>query len=168
MRYLKEVTTNSLEHIAFNMRKADRVECDAAAGVQLPEVHIENSVGVSDLTYIINTPHDEPMAVCGIVYSEQPRYAVVWMMGTDQIRHHYRFFVRNSKESLASLMDSLELDVLFNFTHIDNHVHHRWLGWLGARFYDARPYGVNGEQFIPFTINRKGVECVNPLLSSLE
>ena len=76
---------------------------------------------------------------------------LIWALGTDEIAHHKKDFVRESAAIIkrwAELYGRLENTVAtFNKNAI------RWLKWLGAEF--GEPYKLNGVEYVNFVINGK-------------
>lgn len=61
-----------------------------------------------------------------------PTIGLVWLLGSDAIADIKGQFLRQSREWLGRISKPYEL--LTNVVHEDNHLHHRWLRFLGFAF----------------------------------
>jgi hypothetical protein len=57
---------------------------------------------------------------------------LVWLLGSDEIQDIGRQFLRESSSWLQRISQDYEL--LTNVVHEDNHLHHKWLRFLGFAF----------------------------------
>lgn len=57
---------------------------------------------------------------------------LVWLLGSDEIQSISTQFLRESRRWLAEI--STGYDLLTNVVHQDNHLHHKWLRFLGFSF----------------------------------
>ena len=61
-----------------------------------------------------------------------PTTGYVWLLGSDDIQDISRQFLRESRSWLDHIGSHYEL--LTNVVHEDNHLHHKWLRFLGFHF----------------------------------
>lgn len=61
-----------------------------------------------------------------------PQTGLVWLLGSDEIQDISRQFLRESRQWLERIGSQYEL--LTNVVHEDNHLHHKWLRFLGFTF----------------------------------
>ena len=71
-----------------------------------------------------------------------------WLLGTRRLPQIKKFFLQNSKEKVADLLDGF--DYLTNFVMRTNKLSIRWLEWLGAEFNDCQY-----ENYLSFILERK-------------
>ena len=71
-----------------------------------------------------------------------------WLLGTRKLPQIKKFFLQNSKEKVADLLDGF--DYLTNFVMRTNKLSIRWLEWLGAEFNDCQ-----FENYLSFILERK-------------
>ena len=71
-----------------------------------------------------------------------------WLLGTRRLPQIKKFFLQNSKEKVADLLDGF--DYLTNFVMRTNKLSIRWLEWLGAEFNDCQ-----FENYLSFILERK-------------
>lgn len=74
----------------------------------------------------------------------------VWLLGTDAISRHWRWFLRATAEGLPGLFT--RHTVLRNAVDRDNVASLRWLKWLGAAF--LTEVDVHGHPFIVFELRK--------------
>lgn len=65
-----------------------------------------------------------------------PKLGVVWLLGTRDLDKIKVPFIRGSRQVLDRIAEPF--DVLANCVHQDNHLHIRWLSWLGFKFLAKR------------------------------
>lgn len=136
------------EYVAEYMRINDVFEC-RASGFATPEEAINGSVEVSEQAWTF-CYGNVPLCVFGYV-PDGAGGAVFWLLGTDEIKHHKREFMRRSKLFKGYLMKNY--DYLTNVVCMDNHESVRWLKWLGAEFQEDTAM-IMGKPFQRFYIER--------------
>ncbi len=72
----------------------------------------------------------------------------VWMVGTPVLEQFTIPFLRLNRQYISELHTRHKL--LWNYTDCRNHVHHRWLKWLGFVFIRKCPYGPFQRDFYEF------------------
>lgn len=135
--------------MAPKLRKADQQEIEAGGYTDHAEALLSSFDG-SQRAFCIEH-NGEPIAVYGVAPAEtwsdsKVRLGVCWMLATDGLRTHWRWFLRHSLEIVAMIEGGY--DALFNLVDARNTVHIRWVEWCGFKQLETVPYGVNGEPFI--------------------
>lgn len=148
MKYLIPPREGDVEFIATHMRDHDARECEALGFA--PLAALRESVRLSDNIYTMVDPLGKPIAMLGVGMGLLPEWGAVWLLGTKGIESSSVTFLRQSKEALQYVFKMSGKDVLYNYTHESNEVHHRWLKWLGFKFIRKISLGPNGDQFIEF------------------
>ncbi|WP_461521171.1 hypothetical protein [Porticoccus sp.] len=143
-----------IRYVADNMRAQDVVEVSASGG-HSPFEALDYSVqgsGYSTVAVI----GGEPVAVFGLALRGiLGRTGVPWMLGTDGVSRRRRVFAPKSREVIEEMLSITPY--LYNYAHVGNTVSIRWLKWLGFEFEDAAPYGVRGELFHRFYMEKTDV-----------
>lgn len=132
MTYWRLSIYEDIEPIASNMREADVKEVLAATG-DSPFTALFNGLMRSDPCYTLIDAKGNPGAMLGIV-PETDRYGLIWLLGTDAIAKNTYPFLKYSRPFLERLWEESGKELLYNYTHVDNTLHHRWLKWLGFTF----------------------------------
>lgn len=149
-----EFAKPTLDHaiyIADHMRKADVAEVWAAAR-KTPREAMVDGLLMSDLSVIVMV-NDQPCAMLGMVtQSILTGTGVVWMLGTDESMNHRKLFLELSPPVINEMLNACPS--LFNYVHVDNKKSIRWLKWLGFTIDEPSPYGVGGELFHKFHIEK--------------
>ncbi|WP_316172971.1 hypothetical protein [Bradyrhizobium sp. SZCCHNRI2049] len=147
---MRPPTLDDVEFIANHMRKADVEEC-AASGFT-PLGALLQSIDLSIVCKCAIAPDTgQPGFVMGVCPSTLgPSWGAIWLLGTDDIKRHRVLFLRHSREVLASLYEETGKEVFYNYTFIENSVHHEWLRWLGFKFLRKVSLPPHGQQFIEF------------------
>lgn len=154
MYAIRDVRESDLPFLAERLRAADIIELSNATGSVDTQMSLRKSwVGSSYCR--VGCWGGDPFLIWGM----SPRFgsaALVWAVATPEVTRHNRRFLRQSREAIADLFVAApEVQYLINFTHADNHVHHRWLSWCGAKLLPAVPFGPLGGRFRPFSIQRE-------------
>lgn len=133
--------------LAPRLRQADLDEIAAATGQTAYEALAEGWMLSPDCRAILTD--SGPIAVLGVV-PHGPDVGAPWLLGSDGILDHWREFARRSDEVLADIRRPWPR--LANHVYAANHLHVRWLRWLGARLTGPEPFGVAGLPFWKFTL----------------
>jgi hypothetical protein len=162
MYHVREVRESDLPFLADHLRAADVIELAASSGSVDTLKSIRVGVDAS-VVCKVGCAGDEPVVIWGM--SKQfGSAALIWAVATPSINTHRMEFIRGSRPHVAELFDTApEVNSLINFTHANNHVHHRWLSWCGARLLPPVPFGPLGASFHPFTIQREYYKCATPV-----
>jgi hypothetical protein len=135
-----------VEYVARNMRKADIEECEAGGFTPLDALRM--SVASSIVCYTLTEPDTGlPGAILGVGPGFDPAWGAIWLLGTSALKKHRYRFLRNSKPVLHDLYIETGKDVFYNYTYVQNHVHHAWLRWLGFTFIRKVPLPPHGSSF---------------------
>ena len=76
---------------------------------------------------------------------------LIWCLGTDEIKHVRKTFMKESKKILMDWMD--KYGQLMNTVGTFNLDAIAWLTWLGAEFFNRRI--INGREFTDFVLKKK-------------
>lgn len=134
-------------YVAARMRPADIDEVSSRGSDPLNAL-LKGYVYGDRCTTVLKD--DEPIAIYGCaVTSKDPRTASVWMLGTDKMYTHRYAVLRDSRDRLDLL--GLGYQVLWNYVDSRNHLHIRWLQWLGFSFIrSTTEVSVDGTPFYEF------------------
>lgn len=136
-------------YIAACLRRADRQELQALSELDPAEILREGGMTSSPSCTIVG---DSGLGagMFGVV-DEGSGSGRIWLVGTDELvtKPLSTQFLRESKTYLGGLERLYK--VLHNKIDERNHVHHRWLIWLGFTFIRRLPsYGFEGRPFLEF------------------
>jgi hypothetical protein len=134
-----EVVQADARHIpemAPHLRQADLKELKASGST--PVAGLSHSLETSSKAFSVLLD-GEPIAMFGVspMDSQGVLVGALWLMGTPGIEQIRYQFLRESKQWLAEIADGY--DFLANYVHEDNHLHIRWLRWLGAAMLRRNP-----------------------------
>ena len=136
--------------IAVNMRQSDRNEIWASNHLD-PIDALKKGIELS--VYCRTIENGKPIAMFGIC----PRdilgtSATIWMLATDDLNKINMRFLRHSKEFVNAMLDYYEY--LENYVDVRNQKSIEWLTFLGAKFDEPAPYGVEGKPFQHFSFTK--------------
>lgn len=147
-------TVEDAEEMALTMRQEDRAEVWASNG-HTPAEAARTAVELSCEAY---TARVDGKIICmfGVhKISFLGDAASPWLLGTDEIPHHVRHFLKWGRIVVQDWKQ--KYPVLVNFTDSRYTVATRWLEWLGFTIHPAEPYGPFGVPFHRITIGDKNV-----------
>jgi hypothetical protein len=150
MDLARPATWDDVAYVYKNMRQEDQDEC--WAGGLNPDLALSMSHEGSIVSYALISPDTKkPAALLGISPSNLgPRFGIIWMLGTDDIKKHRFTFLRNCKPFLGQLYEATEKECFYNYTYSKNSLHHDWLKWLGFSFLREVQLPPTNEPFYEF------------------
>ena len=152
---IREATQGDLVYLASNLRAADMRELYAMHGHLRAKELLELSRDHSDTTLVGCDTNNTPVVIFGITKTTE-RAALIWAVATPEVTNYKLEFLRASRRILRGWFDdNPSLEFMYNFTHSENTVHHAWLTWVGATLMPPVPFGITGQKFNPFIIQRK-------------
>jgi hypothetical protein len=141
--------------LASEMRAADAAEARASIGVS-PLIALYRSARDSCETWSVRLS-GELACVFGVVAVEQsalgPRTGCVWMASTAAVKRHREDFWTMCWDALSALLD--RWDTLANLIDARYEKAVRWGKRLGFQFQTPAPYGVEGRDFLAFTVTKE-------------
>lgn len=146
-------TNDDALYLMKNLRAADIDEL--AASGQSPATALLDGLYLSQPCFTAYDKAGNPALMMGVVPGEG-MVGYVWLLGTDSIETEATRFLRASKPLLNELHKIRP--ALINMVHAENHVHIRWLRWLGFSFVAQRTF--NNHQF--YEIARLYHPCAPP------
>lgn len=119
-----------IEDLEGRLRKADLVELKAH-GVKA-RVALRIGLAMSEPCFSIE--HEgRCIGMFGVTPEPlEPKVGMIWLLGSDEIKDISTQFLRESRSWLERISSNYEL--LTNVVHQDNHLHHKWLRFLGFSF----------------------------------
>ena len=149
-----EIIPAGPEHLpvlAEKMREQDRDEV-AASHNMTPEQALRFSLQHAAEAWV-GCHNGEPFCIFGVTAgSLLTGKGIPWMLGTTELKKHWRKFARESKHVVEAWMDRWEW--LENWADSRNTVAIGWLGWLGFTIHPAEPHGPFGVLFYRFEKRR--------------
>lgn len=152
---IREVREGDLSYLGNNLRDDDKKELFAVSGHDNYAKMLELSVAASD-EVLVGSRIGQPAGVIWGIVEYSDKSAMVWALATDHILDFRVPFLKTSLQTIARwFKERPETTHLFNFVHVDNEMHIRWLKWLGADIMPAVEFGAERQMFHPFTIKRE-------------
>lgn len=150
---IREATALDLISALAALRPEDARECHAQRGVNFFR-EIREQFNVKEEPWYAGLAGGELLCIFGV--GGRPTTlsgtACVWMLATENLEKRARPFARHSREVVRVLIS--QNSYLFNFVDERNVLAVRWLRWLGFTVLEAVQYGVKGERFHPFYMER--------------
>lgn len=141
-------TKEDMAELSRMMRPEDRQELVGAVGPNI-EGETQYCLEASECAYICKRD-GVPMAAFGVVRkSPFQNIGVIWMLATTETAKHKIYTGKWTRRGIRAFLR--DWDYLYNFVDEGNDATIRWLKWLGAKIYPARPYGIYGLPYHKFT-----------------
>jgi hypothetical protein len=146
------VQPGDIEHVAANIREADRIEVyESSRREVLPA--LTASEKRSERTATVRWD-DEPVAIFGVGrLSLTSGVGVPWMLGTDVLSRNAKHLLPYAPPMVEKMMQGH--DVLRNLVHDDNKASIRWLKSMGFRMSNPVAAGWRGRNFRLFEITKE-------------
>jgi hypothetical protein len=147
MPTLRPAQTEDAFVLGPQLRRADTAECEAAWGLP-PTFPLWLSIRDSKLAMTILDDDGTLIGVFGVgSFQGSERVGFVWLVGTETLTTKYaRRFLRECRKGVHLLHEVIPC--LTNLVHEDNHIHRRWLNFMG--FKRLGTVQLNGHTFIEF------------------
>jgi len=143
MKYLRRSDWSDVWYLSAHLRPEDVAECEAHGRTPLDA--LAEGLEKSDVCYTLLDPSGTPAGMLGVGSG-----GCIWLLGTPGIEKHSMTFLRHSRAVLEELYRETGYDLLYNYTFIDNELHHRWLRWLGFSFLRTVQLPPHNKLFIEF------------------
>jgi hypothetical protein len=138
--------------LAPELRKEDLDDITATTGKNPLDV-LNYGIASSDPCYTILDGDGKPFCIFGAIPDKNnPHSALVWLLGSNGIERHSRFFLRHSRFWIEKLHE--RYGTLWNYVDARNGAHIRWLKWCGFAF--PRLIEKYGMEQRPFFECRRG------------
>ena len=144
-------TMSDLIYLSRHIKEADRKEVFGLGCTDMTE-ELLSSINHSKFVKVCRI-NDIPVAVFGIRRTDIFRpIGIAWLLTTNETLKHRVFVGRKSKEAIKAFMKDWEL--LYNFVDEGNDITIKWLKWLDAKIYPAKPMGLWGIKYHYFEFRR--------------
>lgn len=151
VKYLKP-TVELIEILAENMRDSDREE----VWVSHHETPLEALLGGwnnSEYSVVISV-NNEPCVIIGVVKGTLlSGHGIIWMLGTTEALKYKKKFLTEVPKIMKEVFKVYSL--VYNYVYVRNIVSIQWLEWIGFKFDPPEPFGVEGELFHRFHLERE-------------
>lgn len=146
-------TPEGVEHIAENLRAADREEVYASVGHRRYVDTLQLAVLASRSCVMGIDVYGEPGSLLGVrTVSLLYGIGCPWMLATDRAYEFPRAFIECGRTYTRAMLE--EYDALENHVDARNRKSVAWLQRIGYRIGAPEPYGALGLPFHPFRIER--------------
>lgn len=141
MELIRSSSMEDVEYLSKHLRVEDVEEVEALNVTPFDAL----AIGLRHSTVcftIIDPKTGLPCAMAGIAPApHNPDLGVIWLLGTVAIEQNTVTFLRRSRPVMEALFQETPYKAVYNYTHANNIVHHRWLKWLGFVFLRKVTFG---------------------------
>lgn len=150
---IRPATEVDLLNLLINMRPEDARECHAMVGPRFHKM-LRLEFRASQEAWYAGFAGDKLLCLFGLgrrltmLSTEAP----VWMLATEHLKDHAAPFARHSIGVVQNFIERNSR--IFNFVDERNVLAVKWLKWLGFVIMEPVQFGVKGERFHPFYMER--------------
>lgn len=139
------------EKLAFKLSEHDKLEA-WLIGHNTPLEALKYAYDSSIISMTIEHS-GSVVGMLGIIPDEVlGQKACIWFLASDELKDIGRVFLRNAKKIIGGLLEYYPF--LYGNIHVENKTSMFWMQYCGCRIEKARPYGVEGSMFHPFSFER--------------
>ena len=147
----KPPTLEAIHFIASTMRVEDADEVWASHG-HTPIEALQASVECSDFVVVVEVD-GTPCTMLGLARRDVlSGIGTPWLLSSDEALKHKREFFKLSPSVVQEMLQICPH--LRNYVHVKNKISIQWLKWVGFHMKDPTPYGIHGELFHPFELEK--------------
>ncbi len=141
-----------IDYVAEHMKNNDQREIIGMVGPGNVRQELEESVARSEFCRACLFA-GEPVAIFGIRrMSPLENIGIVWLLTTGKTQTRKVFVGRTTKKAVQAFME--DWDLLYNYVDEGNKFSIRWLRWMGAKIFPARPFGIFGCRYHYFEFRK--------------
>ena len=129
-----------VSYILDNLRKEDLEELQALWGENWREETLNNIMNMDFEVLLGKTKKGEVPVVMGGIWEVGRGVGCAWLLSTPEIKNHRHCFLRELRYEIEKSKSKFCL--IYNFIYKENFEAKRWLKWLGFRFDNPHPKGV--------------------------
>ncbi len=155
MLLIQKASLSDVIHISPNLRSADLAELEAASG--LPALQSLIYGFGHGRSWVVREPYsDIPVALFGVTPLTKT-VGIPWMVATDELPRHKKFFVKNASEHIDKMLRFYP-DGLVNYIDARNKIHITYIKHFGFEVTGfVADYGHAKLPFYRFSKNLKGL-----------
>lgn len=133
-----------VQYILDNLRYEDLSELQALWGENWREETLKNIMETDFEVLLGKTKKGKKPVVMGGIWEVQEGVGCAWLLSTPEVKNHRHCLLRELKREVEKSKKKFSL--IYNFIYKKNFEAKRWLKWLGFRFDNPHPKGIE----VPF------------------
>ena len=144
MMYRKEKNEKDVLYILEHLRADDLEEVKASNGENWKEIVFKNIMDpTTDVLLGVSKENDIPVCMGGAWQLDRDPKGIglVWMLCTDDIVNHKVCLLKELKKEFRKYDQNFWF--MYNSIHSKNIYAKKWLMWLGFKFDNPHPFGMN-------------------------
>jgi hypothetical protein len=141
--YRANKTEKDVSYILDNLRIEDLEELKALWGENWKEQTLKNIMETEFSVMLGKTKDKDVPVVMGGVWRTDPNdegVGCIWMLGTDNIEKHQICLLRELRKEIEKF--DQEYWITYNIIYKENFKAKNWLQWLGFKFDNPKPEGI--------------------------
>ncbi len=136
-------TNDDVDFILEHLRNEDKEECIALFGDKWKE-ETKNRIMQTKFYVMLGKGKSDKTPICmgGIEQAEQdaPGIGCAWFLCTDELKNHGIQILKELKKEVEQADEKFWLT--YNMIYKTNHLAKKWLKWLGYKFDNPNPKGI--------------------------
>jgi len=155
--FVRLATRADAFELAPRLRREDLEEISHALGLPA-EATLRYCLAISNIAYAV-VWRGRVVVLFGIAeflqWGEGRGPGHPWMLASEELKGIRKSFLRHCRGYVEQWLDVH--GHLENWVWVHNKVHIQWLKWLGFRFDEPVPHGINKELFMRFYMTKEGI-----------
>lgn len=142
--YRSKKNDKDVTYILDNLRMEDLLELKALWGENWREETLKNIMGTDFYVMLGKTKNKDVPVVMGGVWEaggEDKGIGCAWLLSTEEVSKHSLCLLKELKKEMERADEKYWLT--YNFIYKENWLAKKWLSWLGYKFDNPRPEGMN-------------------------
>lgn len=139
--YRTNKNSEDVKYILDNLREEDLEELLALWGASWREETLRNIMDTDFEVLLGKTKKGKKPVVMGGVWEVSEGIGCAWLLSTPEVKNHRHCLLRELKRDVEKSKKKFKL--IYNFIYKRNFEAKKWLRWLGFRFDNPHPKGVN-------------------------
>ena len=129
-----------VSYILDNLRPEDLEELRALWGENWREETLKNIMNTDFEVLLGRTKKGNVPAVMGGIWEVKEGIGCAWLLSTPEVKKHRHCLLRELRREIEKSKEKFFL--IYNFIYEKNFEAKRWLKWLGFRFDNPHPKGI--------------------------
>jgi hypothetical protein len=150
----EDTVREAIEHIAANLRPADKAEIEASLGDDVdPFWTLFESWDFSIRSWLIVDETGLPIGIFGVAPFSREKVGVAWLLGTPGMEEAAYSVARQTRRYIREMHEAYP--ILWANVDARNELSMKWLAWAGFGVVDANPaFGPQKRLFLEFLRTR--------------
>jgi len=145
-----------VQYILDHLREEDLIELQTLWGENWREESIKSIMNSNNQVVLGKTKKGDIPVVMGGIWEVKEGVGCAWLLTTPEVKNHRHCLLRELRKDIKKSEKKLWL--LYNFIYEKNFEAKKWLKWVGFRFDNPHPEGIDVPEGFEFFYRIREVE----------